>query len=76
VSGVSFTVRVKTDAINKAPKHPFELYDFFYGVDDGQIEAEIVVVEDIKVPGDLMRPTRPGETRSTGPIPGDHDYAN
>jgi hypothetical protein len=28
------------------------------------------------VPGDLMRPTREGEVRATGPIPGDHDYPN
>jgi hypothetical protein len=26
------------------------------------------------VAGDLMRSTRPGETRAGGPAPGDHDY--
>jgi hypothetical protein len=26
------------------------------------------------VAGDLMRATRPGETRAGGPAPGDHDY--
>ena len=43
---MEFVIKVKTEGVDRAPRSSSELYDFFYAVSDGQIEADIEVASE------------------------------